>query len=161
MTYQTGPRPTLLNMGAVIDRHTWPVTDTRETPWTRLYRLVEARRVALDLTQAGIQAVGGPSPAYLRKLPNFTGPPTPRMRASLLDLDRALEWPDGTCWSLVNDDRSTWSNDLLQDEEASLLERQDEASHFGYVVAARLRAIPVAERDDVMRAILALLDVRP
>lgn len=145
-------------MGALADRHTWAVT---ETPWERLYRLVEQRRVILELTLAGIQTVGGPSPKWVQKLRYTEGEPTPRMRASLLDLDRALQWPDGTSWSLVAEDRSDWSEAVLQDEEAGLLERQDESSHFGYVVAARLRALPVAERDAMMRAILDLLDVRP
>lgn len=133
-----------------------------ETPWERLYRLVELRRMHLDLTQAGIQAVGGPSPAWVRKLPSMEGEPTPRMRASLSDLDRALQWDVGTSWSLVAEDRSHWSDDMLLDEAETLVERlPDEADNFGYVVAARLRAIPAGpERDAAMRRVLAALDIR-
>ena len=137
-------------------------SDVTETQWERLYRLVEERRTRLDLTQAGIQATGGPSPAWLRKLPHMVGEPTQRQRASLQDLDRALRWPVGTSWGLVEDDRSGWSEAVLQDEEEQLLERIDEANNFGWLVATRLRAIPEGpERDAVMRRVLEVLGVRP
>lgn len=131
-----------------------------ETAWERLYRLVELRRARLGLTLPGVQAVGGPSPKWVQKLRVTTGEPTPRMRLSMLDLDRALQWPEGTTWGLVSDDRSGWSQAILDDEEAQLLDQRDEADHFSYVVAARLRAIPEAQRTEVMRAILDLLDLR-
>jgi hypothetical protein len=84
------------------------------------------------------------------------------MRRSMDDLDKALQWPDGTSWSLVSEDRSQWSREILEDEERGLLERRDEADHFAFVVAARLRAIPAGvERDDVMRRILAALGIEP
>jgi len=156
-----------------LDSHTYqagmstsPSVDTlavRETQWERLYRLVELRRDRLDLTQAGIQAIGGPSPAWLRKLPNMVGEPTSRMRSTLTDLDRALQWDVGTSWGLVAHDRSAWSEEVLEDEEHSLVELgPDDCDHFGYVVAARLRAIPEGrERDSAMRQVLSALDIRP
>ena len=131
-----------------------------ETPWERLRRLIDARRTRLDLTLAGINAVGGPSPKWVHNLTTLEGPPTPRMAASLHDLDRALQWPEGTSWSLVADDRSTWSQELLDDEEASLLEVKDDSDHFAYVVATRLRAMPREDRDRAMLEILALLGIR-
>jgi len=131
-----------------------------ETPWERLRRLIDARRTRLDLTLAGINAVGGPSPKWVHKLTTLEGPPTPRMAASLHDLDRALQWPEGTSWSLVADDRSTWAQAILDDEEASLLEVRDDSDHFAYVVATRLRAMPREERDRVMLEILGVLGIR-
>ena len=132
-----------------------------ETAWERLYRLIELRRAQLDLTLSGLQVVGGPSPKWVQKLRSLTGPPSSRMRASLLDLDRALQWEPGTSWGLVEHDRSGWSDALLEDEEQSLLNvGPDEADNFGYIVAARLRAIPAGpERDAVMRKILEVLEV--
>lgn len=139
-------------------------TDTvrvNETAWERLYRLIELRRARLDLTLSGIQVAGGPSPKYIQKLRHLSGAPTRRMRASLLDLDRALQWEPGTSWGLVEHDRSGWSEVLLADEEDTLVNfGPDEADHFGYIVAARLRAIPAGpERDEVMTAVLAILGV--
>lgn len=135
----------------------------KESEWERLYRLVELRRARLDLTLNGVQAVGGPSPKWVQNLRGLSGSPSSRMRASMLDLDRALRWEPGTSWGLVAEDRSKWSADRLRDEEEGLLEHgPDEADNFGFVVAARLRAIPEGrERDDVMRRLLAVLDIRP
>jgi len=130
-----------------------------ETPWERLRRLIDLRRTRLDLTLAGINAVGGPSPKWVHKLSSMSGQPTPRMRASLHDLDRALQWPEGTSWSLLADDRSAWSQAVLDDEEQSLIELHDQADNFAWVVAVRLRALPESERERKMREILALLDV--
>lgn len=130
-----------------------------ETPWERLRRLIDLRRTRLDLTLAGLNAVGGPTPKWVNNLKSLTGPPTPRMRASLHDLDRALQWPDGTSWSLVADDRSSWNETVLKDEESSLVETRDEADNFAWLVAARLRAIPEADRYRVMSEILTILDI--
>ena len=132
-----------------------------ETAWERLYRLVELRRAQLDMTLSGLQVVGGPSPKWVQKLRTMTGPPTPRMRASMLDLDRALQWEPGTSWGLVEHDRSDWSEAVLRDEEDQLVNQgPDEADNFGFIVAVRLRAIPAGpERDDVMRRILDVLGV--
>lgn len=133
----------------------------KETAWERLYRLVELRRAQLDLTLSGLQVVGGPSPKWVQKLRSLTGPPTPRMRASLLDLDRALQWQPGTSWGLIEHDRSEWSDVILKDEEDSLVHQgPDEADNFGFIVATRLRAIPAGpERDAKMRRILEVLEV--
>jgi hypothetical protein len=148
-------------MSITARRHNLPVTESDETPWQRLHRIVEARAAQLDMTQAGIQAIGGPSPAWIRKLKNMTGPPTVRMAPALRDLDRALQWEPGTAKSLVEHDRSQWSRAILEDEEHSLIELgPDDCDNFGFVVAGRLRAIPEGkERDDMMRAVLNLLGV--
>lgn len=132
-----------------------------ETAWERLYRLVELRRAQLDLTLSGLQVVGGPSPKWVQKLRNLSGPPTPRMRASMLDLDRALQWEPGTSWGLIEHDRSEWSEAILRDEEEQLVHAgPDEADNFGFIVATRLRAIPAGpERDRRMRLILEILEV--
>ena len=124
-----------------------------ETQWDRLYRLVEQRRSTLGLTLNRIQSEGGPSPRWVQNLRAMTGAPTPRMRSSMLDLDRALQWPDGTSWSLVSDDRSGWSGDVLLDEEQSLMDQRDvepvaakrsprspEATALDAAFAAQLRA---------------------
>ena len=144
---------------------TLAVRDTRlvtETQWERLYRIVEERRRLVGLTLAGIQAVGGPSPKWVQNLRTMQGGPTNRMRAPMAKLDSALHWPAGTTWGLVADDRSNWSDIVLQDEEAQLLEVVDEVDQFALVVAVRLRAIPEgSERDEAMRRVLDVLDVRP
>lgn len=79
------------------------------------------------------------------------------------DLDRALQWKDGTSWNLVDVDRSEWSAALLEDEENDLVNKgPDEADNFGYVVAARLRAIPAGpDRDLAMLRILDILSIEP
>jgi DNA-binding XRE family transcriptional regulator len=105
-------------MRSVGGGHTHAVS---ETQWERLYRLVEQRRRALGLTLPVIQSEGGPSPRWVQNLRTMSGAPSPRMRASLTDLDRALQWPDGTSWSLVADDRSDWTDHVLHDEEEDLL----------------------------------------
>lgn len=141
-------------MSQTCERDTAGVT---ETPWERLRRLIDLRRTRLDLTLAGIDEIGGPSPKWVHKLTTLDGPPTPRMRASLQDLDRALQWPDGTSWGIVAEDRSTWDEAMLRDEDAALLEVRDEADHFGWLVAARIRAWPADDRDRVMREVSRFL----
>jgi len=133
-----------------------------ETQWERLYRLIQHRRKILGLTLDGIQAVGGPSPRWVQKLRAMEGEPTERMRSPMRRLDKALRWPEDTTWNLVALDRSAWADIVLEDEEAQLMDRVDEADEFAFVVAARLRAIPAGNRrDEIMRRILDLLDVRP
>lgn len=130
-----------------------------ETPWQRLHAIAEARRVRLHLTQIGVSAVGGPSPAWIRKLPNMSGEPDPRNYAPLRALDAALRWPEGTSLDLVTRDRSDWSRSALKEEERALVDALDEVSHFGFVIEHRLRAIPADRRDDVMRQILKILSI--
>jgi hypothetical protein len=133
-----------------------------ETQWERLYRIVERRRSLLGLTLKGLQAVGGPSPAWVQKLKTMEGEPTDRMRRPMRMLDAALRWRPDTSWELVALDRSGWSRELLGDEEESLLERVDEADEFALVVAARIRSFPEGrERDDAMRRVLAALGIEP
>lgn len=146
-------------MSTAASGHTSLVT---ETQWERLRRLIDLRRDRLDLTLAGIHATGGPSPKWVHKLTFLTGPPTERMRASLSDLDKALRWDPGTSWGLVEHDRSGWPEAALEDEEQDLINRMDEANHFGFVVAARLRSYPEGpERDEVMRQVCELLGIEP
>lgn len=146
-------------MTLLLARDTSAVT---ETPWERLYRIAERRRRTIGLTQAGLQAVGGPSDRTIQKLRLRVGQPTNRERTTLRKLDAALRWPTDTSWGLVADDRSDWSEAVLLDEEEQLMEQVDEADEFAYVVAARLRAIPRGpERDAAMRRVLAALDVTP
>jgi len=144
-------------MSATCVRNTSCVT---ETQWERLYRLIQRRRKILGFTLEGIQAIGGPSPRWIQKLKSMEGVPSDRMRRPMRNLDSALNWPQDTAWGLVTDDRSSWSDVILQDEEESLMERVDEAEQFAFVVAARLRAVPEgARRDELMRRILEVLDV--
>jgi len=146
-------------MSALLVGDTLAVT---ETQWERLHRLIEHRRKILGLTLSGIQTIGGPSPRWVQKLRGMEGRPTDRMRRPMRDLDRVLRWPQDTTWSLVDADRSAWAQELVDDEERELLEAVDEADEIAYVIAARLRAIPAGpERDDVMRRLLAVLDIRP
>lgn len=143
-------------MATLLARDTAAVT---ETPWERLRRLIDLRRTRLDLTLAGVNQVGGPSPKWVHKLTQLEGPPSARMAASLHDLDRALQWDDGTSWSIVADDRSDWTDAQFEAEEARLLEQRDEADHFAWLVAARIRAIPEVDRYRVMQEVLAVLDI--
>ena len=142
-----------------------PVVDTclvTETQWERLHRLIEHRRKILGLTLAGIQTIGGPSPRWVQKLRGMEGHPTDRMRRPMRDIDRVLRWPVDTTWGLVDHDRSDWEPAILEDEERQLLETVDEADEIAFVIAARLRGIPAGpERDDVMRRLLEVLDIRP
>lgn len=130
-----------------------------ETPWQRLHSLAEARRMRLNLTQAGVAAVGGPSPAWIRKLPHMSGEPNGRHLSALKSLDAALRWPEGTSLDLIARDRSAWSRTQLKEEERGLIDMMDELSHFGFIVEHRMRAIPPSQRDDVMRQILKLLGI--
>jgi hypothetical protein len=116
----------------------------------------------LGLTQAGIQVVGGPSRAWLTALPHLTSEPSTKHAAALAKLDAALQWPDGTSWSVVTKDRSHWPDELLEDEERELVEEtHDESDNFAFVVAARLRAMPEAERRAAMHQILEVLGLAP
>lgn len=77
-------------------------------------------------------------------------------------LDAALRWKPDTSWNLVAHDRSNWSPEILGDEEESLLAEVDEADEIAFVIAARLRAYPEGpERDEKMRALLAVLEIEP
>lgn len=148
-----------VGMTVLAVRDTSPVT---ETAWERLFRLVERRRRVVGLTQVGIQAVGGPSDRTIQKFRKRDGMPTDRERTTLLKLDAALHWPAGTSWGLVAEDRSTWSEAVLTDEEEQLMDMVDEADELALVVAHRLRAIPRGpERDAAMRRVLAALEVTP
>ena len=97
-----------------------------ETTWQRLYRLVEARREHLGITRNGLKALGGPSSEWVRKLQHEQGRPSTKQAASLRALDTALNWPLGTSWGLLVDDRTGWSADILEDEEAQLVYSDDQ-----------------------------------
>lgn len=136
-----------------------------ESQWERLYRLVEARRSHLGLARNGLQERGGPSSETVRGLKDRQGVPSPRMRRSMDDLDRALEWSRGTSWSLITDDRSDWSRESLASEEHELVRGQgeptDEAdmANFTTTVRTKLRAMPADQREAAMTQILRLLGI--
>lgn len=132
---------------------------TTENPWARLHRIAEARREHLHLTQEGVQNIGGPSPAWLQKLPSVTGAPSVRHANPLRRLDAALRWPEGTALGLVRDDRSGWSDEVLADEEHDLIEAHDVIDEFLLIVGNRLRSLPEGERKDRMSAILDTLAI--
>lgn len=128
-----------------------------ETNWVRLLRIAGLRMDHIGLTQPGVQAAGGPSPSWLRKAKNLTGPPTRRHRDALDALDLALRWANGTSWALVSEDRSDWTAESLELEETDLVEREDRAGHFGNLVAHALRRKPAAERDRLMAEMAKML----
>jgi hypothetical protein len=130
---------------------------TQENPWARLHRIAEARRLRLGLTQDGLTAAGGPTGAFVRSLKSNVGAPSPRSAASLAALDHALLWREGTSWSLVAEDRSDWDEAALTDEEAQLVEEDDEAGHMGTIVTHRLRLMPPEDAERAMREIAAIL----
>lgn len=145
-------------------RHTFAVTQQkRETQWERLFRLVERRRKdVLGLTQEGLHVAGAPTPRTVQDLRTRTGEPTHRMRTPLRKLDIALGWPEGTCWGLVADDRSSWSEDVLLDEEEALMDLTDDADQLGKIVVLRVRAIPAGpKRDAAMQRVLSALEIEP
>jgi hypothetical protein len=92
-----------------------------ETNWERLWRVAEARRERLGLTQRALSANGGPSGAWYRALRSATGQPSPRRSTSLRALDNALGWPERTSWHLLSEDRTDWSSTRLAEEEAALV----------------------------------------
>lgn len=62
--------------------------------WERLAEELRERRHALDLSQAGVHARGGPSAELVRKLENNRhGRLSPRMRRAL---ETALDWEPGS-----------------------------------------------------------------
>lgn len=144
-------------MTPVALRH--DVTVTTENPWVRLHRIAEARRHHLHLTQTGVQNIGGPSPAWINKLTREEGAPSVRHAPHLRRLDAALRWPEGTALSLVRDDRSGWSEDVLADEEQSLIEAHDVVDEFLLIVGNRLRSLPEGQRKGRMSAILDALAI--
>lgn len=146
-------------MTLVETRNTSRMTDAK---WDRLHHLIERRRKILGLTLEGIQVAGGPSPRWVQKLRGMEGEPSSRMRKPMRRLDAALVWPEDTTWNLVAQDRTGWSDILLLDEEEQLMEQVDEPAEFGLAVTMRLRAIPAGEeRDEIMRAIAAVLGMEP
>ena len=93
-----------------------------ENAWQRLSRIVYARMDHLGMTQNDLTRLGGPSPAWVRKLKATTGHPSSRHTKSLRELSTALGWPADQARSLLVDDRTGWSADVLADEEAALVE---------------------------------------
>lgn len=89
--------------------------------WQRLSDLVYARMDHLGLTQTDLEKAGGPSSAWVRKLKGGKGKPSTRHARSLRQLSTALGWDEGTAWSLLTDDRSQWSQAVLDSEEHDLV----------------------------------------
>jgi len=133
-----------------------------ETQWARLHRLMTRRRKILGYTLEGLQKVGGPSPKWVNNLKTMDGEATDRMRTPMRKLDAALHWPQDTSWNLVTHDRAGWTDELLRDEEESLMDRVDEVDEFLLVIGARLRSMPAGvRRDESMRRVLEVLEIRP
>jgi hypothetical protein len=128
-----------------------------EANWERLIRIAGLRMDHIGVTQVGVQAAGGPSPSWMRKARRLTGPPSRRHRDALDALDVALRWPAGTSWGLVGDDRSEWTDDALESEQAELVEDDDRAGHFGTLVDLALRRRNEADRERLMAEIARLL----
>lgn len=122
-----------------------------ENAWSRLHRIVKARAKHLGLTMTAVQAVGGPSPAWIHKLPHETGQPSTRHTKSLRDLDRAMRWREGTSWGLLADDRSSWTDEVLRDEEVSLISAADRISNAAWLWEQRLRSMPEELADEIIR----------
>lgn len=150
-----------VDMTSDVLRHTFAVTT--ETQWERLFRIVERRRKeVIGISQEGLHLAGAPTPRTLQTYRTMTGEPSFRYRTPLRKLDLALGWPAGTCWSLVAEDRSSWSEEMLTDEEEQLLEETDDAAEFAKAVELRLRAFPEGEeRDAAMRAVAQVLRMEP
>ena len=152
LAYQRAPAPPLLDVSTTGMRNDGAMTD--ESPWARLHRIANARRQRLGLTLAGMESAGGPTGAWLRSLRTTTGAPSLKSAHALAALDEALRWRPGTSWGLVAEDRSGWADALLTDEEAQLVEEDDEAGHMGTIVAARLRLMAP---DDAARAMAEIM----
>ena len=93
-----------------------------ENAWQRLSRIVYARMDHLGITQDDLKRLGGPSPAWVRKLKATTGHPSSRHTKALRELSVALGWSADQARSVLVDDRSDWSADALAAEEADLIE---------------------------------------
>jgi hypothetical protein len=93
-----------------------------ENPWTRLSRITYARLDHLGIDQGELHAHhGGPSPAWVRRIKTYTGAPSAKSNKALRSLSLALGWSEGTARSILTDDRSDWSEDLLAAEEHDLI----------------------------------------
>ena len=126
---------------------------TTETTWARLHRIAEARRKFLHLSQADIQASGGPSVAWLTKLRHKTETPGVRHKASLESLDAVLLWDTGTSMRLLTKDRSEWSDEMLADEEFQLIEGKDRIGAFSFMVEKKLRSLDPKEAEMMIRRV--------
>ena len=93
-----------------------------ENPWTRLSRITYARLDHLGIDQGELHAHrGGPSPAWVRRIKTYTGAPSAKSNKALRSLSLSLGWSEGTARSILTDDRSDWSDDLLAAEEHDLI----------------------------------------
>jgi hypothetical protein len=128
-----------------------------ETTWQRLHRIADARRKILGLTLAGVTAAGGPSDAWFRALKYGEGQPSTRHTKPLAALDSALHWKAGTSLSLLKDDRSTWDEEMLADEEDSLLHATDRAATFAFMAEQRLRVVGEEEAERMIREMSRVL----
>lgn len=133
--------------------------------WRRLYEIAEAARTHKGITKNSMKGLGGPSTEWFRKLKDMDEPPTPRMRPSLDDLDRMLGWEVGTSWSLLVDDRSGWSADVLADEFEALVYTnaalEPRIRTIQTMVGAALRAMPHDEATAAMAQIVHILKNPP
>lgn len=126
----------------------------QETKWARLRQTVDRRAKRLGLSQPGIQARGGPSPAWVNKLGREQGAPTTRNAIQLNKLDAALGWPSGTSLAFLTTDlpRDAWD-----DWEDARVEQGDEISMFAGAVDEHLRSVDEKERGELMAIIGRLI----
>lgn len=119
----------------------------------------------MGLGRNALQERGGPSSEWVRALKERTGLPTPRMRTKLDALDTALQWTVGTSWSLVMEDRRSWSPESLAAEEHDLVHGSGDPSteaelrHFETTVLATLRAMGPERREAAMRDVYRAIGI--
>ena len=141
----------------VLTRDDLPVT-TKESVWQRLARIVDARRKFLHMSQEDVLAEGGPSVSWQAKLRHKTETPGVRHKVHLDKLDKVLLWDPGTSMRLLVEDRSSWSDALLEDEELQLVEgRKDRVSAFAAMVEVKLRGLEPDHAEAMMRRIARVM----
>lgn len=127
------------------------MTREQDARWALLHRVVEERRMVLGLRQSDVQALGGPSTAWLRKLKTMSGPPDLRSRRSMDGLDRVFRWPPGTTRRLLTEDVPATEVQYLIDFG------DDGVEELLREIRERLRTMAPDEARDAMRAIRDLL----
>ena len=121
-----------------------------EANWDRLDEIARLRMKQMGLTQAAVQAKGGPSPAWMRSLTNQEGPPSVRHVPHLAKLDQALLWPDGTSRRLVEGVEG-WGAEEWAAERDRLVALADRISNAAWLLEQRLRAMPDEQATEMIR----------
>jgi hypothetical protein len=143
----------------------------QRTTWQRLHEIAEARREQLGYRQQDLAEEGGPSSAWIRKLPAQIGRPTVKMKSSLEDLDMVLGWPKGTSWRLASDPFEEGSDTAVDEEDRlihgdastrvprkdRLSQREQDLRNFETLVLGVLRSMDEASAKRAMVEIARLL----